>query len=330
MKRGIIILLLIGSLFFPPATASGEKPLVVATIGPLGSIVREAFPGVDVVVLIPPGVDPHDYQMTAEQVELVQRASVIVTTGGHLPVERRMVELKENSEIAGKILLVDDYKKYGFRYLKEHWYNEKDNPHGVWLDPYNAIAIAEATEEALIQSDPARENEYRLQFEAFKARVLGIVEAYRALINSNATAVIQMPPDQYALEWLGIKAVEALKPEEEVPAKGVDTLVEKAKGADILVYGFDSPDQMKKAMMELAEKSEKPLAGITVFWSSGNYTDWLVKNTAAIIEALKGESLRETPQETRKETGTNTERYILLSLLTGIVLGTALGVIMKK
>ncbi|WP_367884725.1 metal ABC transporter solute-binding protein, Zn/Mn family [Thermococcus sp. JCM 11816] len=307
----------------------------MATIGPLGSIVREAFPGgVDVVVLIPPGVDPHDYQMTAEQVELVQRASVIVTTGGHLPVEKRMVELKENGEIAGKILLVDDYKKYGFRYLKEHWYNEKDNPHGVWLDPYNAIAIAEATEEALIQTDPARENEYLLQFEAFKARVLGgIVEAYRALINSNATAVIQMPPDQYALEWLGIKAVEALKPEEEVPAKGVDTLVEKAKGgADILVYGLDSPDQMKKAMMELAEKSGKPLAGITVFWSSGNYTDWLVKNTAAIIEALKGESLRETPQETRKETGTNTERYILLSLLTGgIVLGTALGgVIMKK
>lgn len=74
-----------------------------------------------------------------------------------------------------------------------------------------------------------------------------------------------MPPDQYALEWLGIKAVEALKPEEEVPAKGVDTLVEKAKEADILVYGLDSPDQMKKAMMELAEKSEKPLAGITVF-----------------------------------------------------------------
>ncbi|WP_367883714.1 metal ABC transporter solute-binding protein, Zn/Mn family [Thermococcus peptonophilus] len=93
------------------------------------------------------------------------------------------------------------------------------------------MAIAEATEEALIQSDPARENEYRLQFEAFKARVLGgVVKAYRALINSDATAVIQMPPDQYALEWLGIKAAEALKPEEEVPAKGVDTLVEKAKG----------------------------------------------------------------------------------------------------
>ncbi|AMQ17961.1 metal ABC transporter solute-binding protein, Zn/Mn family [Thermococcus peptonophilus] len=330
MKREIMILLLIGSLFFPSATASGEKPLVVATIGPLGSIVREAFPEVDVVVLIPPGVDPHDYQMTAEQVELVQRASVIVTTGGHLPVERRMVELKENGEIAGKILLVEDYKKYGFRYLKEHWYNEKDNPHGVWLDPYNAIAIAEATEEALIQSDPARENEYRLQFEAFKARVLGVVKAYRALINSDATAVIQMPPDQYALEWLGIKAAEALKPEEEVPAKGVDTLVEKAKGADILVYGLDSPDQMKKAMTELAEKSGKQLAGITVFWSSGNYTDWLVKNTASIIEALKGEGLKETPQEPKKETGTNTERYILLSLLTGIVLGTALGVIMKK
>ncbi|MBP1910896.1 metal ABC transporter solute-binding protein, Zn/Mn family [Thermococcus stetteri] len=330
MKREIIVLLLIGSLFFHPAMASGERPLVVATIGPLGSIVREAFPGVDVVVLIPPGVDPHDYQMTAEQVELVQRASVIVTTSGHLPVEKRMVELKENGEIAGRILLVDDYKKYGFRYLKEHWYNEKDNPHGVWLDPYNAIAIAEATEEALIQSDPARESEYRLQFETFKAKVLGIADSYKSFVHSNATAVIQMPPDQYALEWLGIKAVDALKPEEEVPAKGVDTLLGRAEGVDILVYGLDSPDQMKRAMMELADKSGRPLAGITVFWSSGNYTDWLVKNTAAVIEALNGKNVEVVPKETKRETEANTERYILLSLITGIVLGTALGVIIKK
>jgi zinc/manganese transport system substrate-binding protein len=327
MKKTILTLLIISSLFLHPVTAGGERPLVVATIGPLGSIVKEAFPGVEVVVLIPPGVDPHDYQLTAEQVSLLQRADVVVTTGGHLPVEKKIAQLKGEGVITAKVLLIDDYKKHGFRYLKEHWYNEKDNPHGAWLDPYNAIAIAEATAWALIQSDSAKESEYRHGFEVFKGKVLGIVKAYKQLVASNATAVVQMPPDQYAVEWLGIKAVDALKPEEEVPAKGVDALVGEAKETDVLVYGLDSPDQMKKAMNELAEKSGKPLAGITVFWSSGNYTDWLVKNTASVLDALTGKS----PQHVSTVKGENqTVEYAVAALFAGLSLGAAVGYIMKK
>ena len=333
MREKLVVALLVVAFVMAPTVpmtegVQTEKPLVIATIAPIASIVQEAFPQVRVVVLIPPGVDPHEYQMTAKQVELVQKASVIVTTGGHLPVERRILELRNSGEIEARVLLVQDYFKYGFRYLKESWYNNKDNPHGVWLDPYNAIAIAEATEKALIQSDPSRRTEYTITFERFRARVLGIVDSYRALIRSNGTAIVQMPPDQYALEWLGLRVVDSLKPEEEIPSKGIDELLPESKTADVLVYGLDSPEQMKNAMKELAAKSGKPLAGITVFWSSGNYTEWLVKNTATIIRTINsGEcpSLKECPEE-----GETTERYVFLSLLTGIVLGTAIGVVLKR
>lgn len=75
---------------------------------------------------------------------------MIVIIGGYFLVEKWMVEFKENGEIVGKIFFVDDYKKYGFRYFKEYWYNEKDNLYGVWFDLYNVIVIVEVIEEVLI------------------------------------------------------------------------------------------------------------------------------------------------------------------------------------
>ncbi|QDA31299.1 ABC transporter substrate-binding protein [Thermococcus indicus] len=321
-----LILLTATAGLIPFAGASSEKPLVVTSIAPIASIVQDAFgDSVDVVYIIPPGADPHEYQLTASQIELLRKADVIVTTGGHLPVEKKIAELKEEGTITGEALFLDDYKREGFRYLPEHWYNDKDNPHGVWLDPTNALAIARATEKALERANPTQAGLYRASYRDFESRVEAIVEAYRALVEGNKTAVIQMPPDEYAIEWLGIRAAASIKPEEEVPAIGIDELLGTAEGTDLVVYALDSPDQMKDAAKELAAKSGKPLAEITVFWSDRPYTEVLIENSAAVIKALGGR-----PGETLPAQRDDVGRYVALSLVVGIVLGVALGVILKR
>ncbi|NJE84476.1 ABC transporter substrate-binding protein [Thermococcus sp. CX2] len=324
--RAILMAFLLLSAFIPFTSAAEEKPLVVTSIAPLAAIIQDAFgDSVRVEYIIPLGADPHEYQLTASQIELLQRADVIVTTGGHLPVEKKIAELKAEGTITGEALFIDDYKANGFRYLKEHWYNEKDNPHGIWLDPYNALAIAQATEKALEKADPHNAELYRKGFEGFNERVTTIVESYRAIVTENLTAVIQMPSNQYAIEWLGITAVASIKPEEEVPALGVDELVGKAAEADLIVYGHESPEQLTDAAKELASKSGKPLAGITVFWKDRPYTEVLIENSAAVVKALE-----ETPQEDVPATKTDITQYVFISLIVGLVLGTALGVILKK
>ncbi|KUH34315.1 ABC transporter substrate-binding protein [Thermococcus celericrescens] len=327
--RGLIITLILltaAAGLIPFAGASSGKPLIVTSIAPIASIVQDAFgDSVDVVYIIPPGADPHEYQLTASQIELLRKADVIVTTGGHLPVEKKIAELKEEGTITGEALFLDDYKREGFRYLPEHWYNDKDNPHGIWLDPTNALAVAKATEKALESVDPVHSDVYESEYRSFEERVNAIVEAYQALAGKNHTAVIQMPSDQYAIEWLGIKAVASIKPEEEVPAIGVDDLVPTARKADIIVYALDSPDQMKDAAKELAAKSGKPFAEITVFWSDRPYTEVLIENSAAVVKALGGR-----PGEILPVQRDDVERYVALSLVVGIVLGVALGVILKK
>ena len=326
-KAVLIILLLIGTAL-PFVSASGEKPLVVASITPLASIVEEAFgDSVDVVYLIPPGIDPHEYQLTAQQVEMLGKADVIVTTGGHLPAEQRMVELQKEGAIRGKVLLIENYQKFGFRYMREHWYNEKNNPHGIWLDPYNAIAIAAAVEDSLAERYPYDANLYEDRFEKFRLKVESIAEAYRRAVSEisrESKAVIQMPPDQYAVEWLGIEAVASIKPEEEVPAVGVEELLNRAENATLIVYSKNSPEQLKNAALELSAKSGRPLADITVFWKDRPYTEVLEENTAGILKALSGTGAAERPIRS-----TSWMPYVWAALIVGIVLGAAVGFIMK-
>ncbi|WP_297438177.1 zinc ABC transporter substrate-binding protein [Thermococcus sp.] len=324
--RALVPVLLLIGMSIPTATAADQHPLVVTTIAPLASIVKEAFGGsVGVTYIIPPGADPHEYQLSADQINLLERADVVVTTGGHLPVEKKIAELVREGTIQGQALFIEDYKAEGFHYLPETWYHGKDNPHGVWLDPYNAISIAAATEKALEKVDPAKADLYRADFQAFRTRVLEVVKAYGAMVEENRTAIIQMPPDEYAVHWLEVETVAAIKPEEEVPAVGVDTLLPKAEKANLIVYGRNSPEQLKKAAEELSEKSGKPTAEITVFWANKTYTDVLIENTVAVLRALGGK-----PQVKMVQRRGNLTTYVFLSLLVGIMLGAAVGVILKR
>jgi len=112
MKRFLIIMIILIGTLTPLTSAAEEKPLVVASIAPLAAIVQDAFgDSVNVVYLIPPGADPHEYQLTASQIELLRKASVIVTTGGHLPVEKKIAELKAEGTITGETLFLEDYKR---------------------------------------------------------------------------------------------------------------------------------------------------------------------------------------------------------------------------
>lgn len=317
----ILIIFLISPLSF---TLAQEKPLVITSIAPIAEIVREAFgESVQVEYLVPPGVDPHQYQLTPEQIEKIQKADVIVTIG-HLPLEEKIEELEKEGILKGEVLGIEDYQRYGFRYLPERWYNNKYNPHGIWLDPYNALAIAEATKEAL-KTRYSGQNIFEAQYSLFKAKVETIILAYQKMNLSEKQAIIELPSQQYALEWMGIEVIASIKPEEEIPAKSVDELLEMVKTVDVIVYSTDSPESLKNAVLELSRKTGVPTIGISTIWSEKEYTEVLIQNSANIVSAFR----TYVPQEVPSQQSLNTT-YIILAFIVGVTLGTAFGVIIKK
>jgi len=305
-------------------TLAQEKPLVITSIAPIAEIVRETFgESVQVEYLVPPGVDPHQYQLTPEQIEKIQKADVIVTIG-HLPLEEKIEELEKEGILKGEVLGIEDYQRYGFRYLPERWYNNKYNPHGIWLDPYNALAIAEATKEAL-KTHYSGQNIFEAQYSLFKAKVETIILTYQKMNLSEKQAIIELPSQQYALEWIGIEVIASIKPEEEIPAKSVDELLEMVKTVDVIVYSTDSPESLKNAVLELSRKTGVPTIGISTIWSEKEYTEVLIQNSANIVSAFR----TYVPQEVPSQQSLNTT-YIILAFIVGVTLGTAFGVIIKK
>ncbi|ACS89246.1 MULTISPECIES: metal ABC transporter solute-binding protein, Zn/Mn family [Thermococcus] len=321
-KMGLILIIfLISPLSF---TLAQEKPLVITSIAPIAEIVREAFgESVQVEYLVPPSVDPHQYQLTPEQIEKIQKADVILTIA-HLPVEEKIEELEKEGVLKGKILEIEDYQRHGFRYLPERWYNNKYNPHGIWLDPYNALAIAETTKESL-KTRYSGKNIFDAQYSLFKAKVETIILAYQKMNLSEKQAIIELPSQQYALEWMGIEVIASIKPEEEIPAKSVDELLEMAKTVDVIVYSVDSPESLKNAALELSRKTGVPAIEVSTIWSEKEYTEVLIQNSANIVSAFR----TYIPQEVPSQQSLNTT-YIILVFIVGVTLGTAFGVIIKK
>lgn len=67
------------------STGGTDRPVVVATTSILGDVVTQLVGDTaGVEVLLPPGADPHDLQLSASQAALLREAALVVTNGGGL------------------------------------------------------------------------------------------------------------------------------------------------------------------------------------------------------------------------------------------------------
>lgn len=136
----------------PPAT---DLPTVVVTYSVLAAVVGELVGGTaDVVTLIPDGQNPHDFEPSARDIELINNADFVVANG--LGLEEGLNNALANAQQAGvnvfyvadhvtvlDIIDVNDHSDHGHvhRGADEHSDEHADehihsqDPH-VWLSPH--------------------------------------------------------------------------------------------------------------------------------------------------------------------------------------------------
>lgn len=80
-----VVLAACGGAVSTDAGDEAERPSVVVTTTTLGDVV-EAVAGdqVEVVTIMPPGADPHDFQASAQQVDAIREADALVVNGADL------------------------------------------------------------------------------------------------------------------------------------------------------------------------------------------------------------------------------------------------------
>jgi zinc transport system substrate-binding protein len=147
------------------------RPVAVATIYPLWDLARQvAGDRAEVVSLVPPGVEPHDWEPSARDVTLVQRATIFVHSGTDLDAwaTRLLAGLPAGTRVIDASI--------GLSLLRQ---GASVDPH-VWLDPTLARTQTQAIANGLAQADPAGGPAYRENAAALAARLDALDQAFAA------------------------------------------------------------------------------------------------------------------------------------------------------
>lgn len=159
--------------------ASGDdlaaRPIrVVATTGMVGDLVRNVGgERVEVVILMGPGIDPHLYKASADDVVQLQRADIIFYNGLHL--EAAMGEVLERMQSRSRTVAVTGGIPRE-ALLPSDEYDNLFDPH-VWFDVALWRQTVDYVRNMLIDLDPGHASIYRANAESY-GRQLDELHAY--------------------------------------------------------------------------------------------------------------------------------------------------------
>jgi zinc transport system substrate-binding protein len=164
----VAALLLLAACQGPTAST---RPLAVVTVYPLGELARQvAGDRAEVLTLVPPGVEPHDWEPSPRDVSLVQRATVLVHSGTALDawVARLL------AAAPGSVRVIDT--SAGLPLVAQ---GGSADPH-TWLDPTLASAQARTIAAGLAEADPAGRAGYEERAAALGRRLDALDAAFAA------------------------------------------------------------------------------------------------------------------------------------------------------
>jgi zinc transport system substrate-binding protein len=209
----------------PPPPAA--RPLVVASFYPLYDFARQvAGDRAEVESLVPPGVEPHDWEPSPRDVARLRQARLFVYNGAGFEqaADRLLRELAGQATVVVNATAGLALQPSGEAHAHAHGparggaADERPDPH-VWLDPVLAQAQVAAIRAGLERADPAGAAGYAERARAAAARLQGLHEKFEAGLRHCArrTLVVSHAAFGYLARRYGLRqvAVMGLVPEAE-------------------------------------------------------------------------------------------------------------------
>jgi zinc transport system substrate-binding protein len=226
-----------------PATASSGKPVIAAAFYPIEEIVRSVDgSAVDVVTLVPPGQEAHEYEPSARQVGDLQKAKFVFYLGdGFQPdVEKAVASLPD---AIGKIDLLKSIDLLPASDKRESLSNAQD-PH-VWLDPQNMIVMTKVVAKALDVDASSYIGELQKLDDSFRT---GLAHCTSHVIVTSHQAFAYLA-HAYGLTQIPIAGI---SPTDEPSAKTLQAVAETAKKNNVSTIFFEHnlPDDLAKTVAD--------------------------------------------------------------------------------
>ena len=278
---------------------------VVAAMYPL-EFVATSIGGdlVSVENFTPPGVEPHDLELTPSQVVALDDADLLLFISGFQPA---LEEAAQQSAPASSldVLTIDglnllsataDGHNHGAEdvHADEEAHSDEElvsDPH-VWLDPERLIVVANAVASKLTEVDPDNSEVYATNLSAFVAQLealdqeflTGLASCERDLIVTSHAAFGYLA-DAYGLSQ---EAIAGLSPESEPTPKRLNEIGKEAKADGTTTIFFETLASPKVAQtladdLNIEAAVLDPLEGVS---DGATYFSVMESNLEALRKAL--------------------------------------------
>ena len=270
---------------------SGEHT-VVASFYPLYFIAeRVAGRYNDVVDLTPPGVEPHEYELTVRQVAEIDNARVGFYEHGVAPsIDQAMDNDSPDHalDVTSVVPLAAPVAGSGV----EHTSDDKD-PH-FWQDPTLMAEATRAFASTMAEADPAHAAYYRAQGRRL-VRDLGRVDAAyrRTLANCRVdTIVVSHDAFEYLARRYGVDVVPiaGLEPDAEPSLQRLHDLADLIRDRGVTTVFFEtlaSPDLAESLAGDVGARSAvlDPIEGLSSDDPDATYLTLMRQNLSALAKA---------------------------------------------
>lgn len=260
--RGVIVVILFvilitcfGVLFSLRNTPQETNTDINASFYPLGFFTEQLL-GEPVNVIIPSGVDPHDYEPNPADLVALTEGKLLIYNGNSLePWIDDFLETSEGESIATYKAsdFVDSIEVSEDEHADEDEHDEEDehgefDPH-FWLDPVVAQDLVVNLSEKLKEIYPSKSNEIDRNTEDFRSKLSRLDEEYRQGLSECTQDKIIVSHEAY--NYLGARykieliSISGISPEDEPSSKQMSEIANIASDENIKYIFFEtslSPD----------------------------------------------------------------------------------------
>lgn len=327
MNKKLLSVAAAGTLFLGGCATNGESNTtnessdqltVFASTFALKSIAEDiGGDRVRVEMVIPPGADPHTYEPTSKQMTQIAEADLFLTIGHDLEpyvesMEKSLasenvafIKTAENVDLlsAEDTVHVHDEDEHGHD-EDEHGHDEEPDdghnhgqydPH-VWLDPMNAVSMAEVVEASFAEQAPDYKDEFADRLSAFKEEANTLDAELQAAVEAGSKSELLVThaaygylAERYGFEQLPIAG---LTPSEEPSQQALKRVIEEAKLHDLRYIAFEDTVTPKVAEVVKNEIGAEAvtiynLESVTKEQMDQGYFDLMRENVKALETALK-------------------------------------------
>ena len=286
----------------------GQKLKVVASASIFHDMAKEIGGHfIESTAIVPIGGDPHIYEPTPRDAQILQDADLILING--MTFEGWIREVIDNSGTKAKTILITD----GVKAIASDRYNNAVDPH-AWMDVNNGLIYIENIRKALTEADPKNAGAYLKNYRAYSAKlktldqyifdqIETIPKEQRVLITSHDA--FRYYGDRYGLE---LNAIMGISTEADVQTSDIQRVSKIIKEQNIPAVFLESTIN-PKMLKQIAEDNDVSIGGELFADSLGDkdspastYYSMLKHNTDTIVKGLRENNSKKKKAESDDST----------------------------